>query len=120
MVPGPCSVHIPFFRLLLKKAVHGPEEESWIRFLSRITNAVTVPRGLPGCLCCPSHCFFIQVQARAAAVHAMPTAYPSPGNYMAFWAPFATVWDTECEGFQGVPLEAPGTRDPTSVRRSRK
>ena len=36
MVPGPCSVPIPFFRLLLKKAVHGPEEESWIHFLSLV------------------------------------------------------------------------------------
>ena len=68
MIPGPYSVHIPFFRLLLKKAVYGPEEESWIQFLSRILNAVTVPGCLPGCLpnclrCLLPHYFFMQVQA---------------------------------------------------------
>ena len=46
MVPGPCNVPIPFFRLLLKKAVHGPEEESWIRFLS-LVNQPSKPHDPP-------------------------------------------------------------------------
>ena len=36
MVPGPYNSHTPFFRLLLKKAVYGPEDESSIHFLSLI------------------------------------------------------------------------------------
>ena len=115
------AVRIPFFRLLLKKAVHGLEEESWIRFLSRTTDAVATPRSLlPGRRPRrPSHCFSTQVQARA------PDGWPHlrarfPSANAASRAPFAAISRTECNIFHRLSAEAPGTRDPTSVRRSRK
>ena len=92
------AVRIPFFRLLLKKAVHGLEEESWIRFLSRTTDAVAMPGSLPGRPRRPSHCFSTQVWARA------PGGWPHlrarfPSANAASQAPFAAISRTKCNIF---------------------
>ena len=44
-------MHIPFFRLLLKKAVYGPEEESSIHFLSPTNQSNPGPLSCAFCLC---------------------------------------------------------------------
>ncbi len=137
MVPGPCNVHAflsPFTKescvwtrrrildsIFVTILERGPRARLSVRLAGRLAARLAVLplpllfyAGAGAQLQLRTRCPLLT--HRQATVRSIDRTVENG----AFQAPFATIGDAERKGLQGVPLEAPGTRDPTGVRRSRK